>query len=124
MTFNANELNNRVTVEAEATGQDANGFQTTEWLVLTKIWAKVEPMVGSAKLAASQVQIERPTRITTRWNNTIRLAFDDPGQLPPPPILNNWTGALRFIWQDITFTAESIDDIQGKRREMLIFAKG
>lgn len=125
MSFNANELNNRVTVEAEATGQDpATGFATTDWLELTQIWAKVEPFVGRAAFEADRAGIVRPTRITTRWNDTIRVAFDDPTQLAAPPSpYDNWTGALRFKWQDLTFNAYSVDDIQGKRREMLITAK-
>ena len=118
MTFNPQELNQRITLQQKFTGQDPNtGIQSTEWLDREDLWAKAEGAVGRTRFEASAAGFVDPVNFTVRF---IEVEGDsgNNGIIPLRP------GDWRIVWRGFVYTIESIIDIKGKRREMVIGSEG
>lgn len=106
MSYNAQELNQRITVQERIEDQDSDtGDITFEWVTFAELWAKAEPAVGREFEAAAALQAQKPVKFTTRWRDDL----DE---------------SMRIVWRATTYNIRSIADIKGKRREMLIYAEG
>ena len=120
MTFNPQELNQRITIQQFVTGApDPNtGIPgDDEWVDRTELWAKAEGAVGRTRYAAGAAGYVDPVNFTVRY---IELEGDggDPGTVPLRP------GDWRIVWRGLVYDIESIIDIKGKRREMVIGTEG
>lgn len=106
MSFNAQELNQRITVQEAVEAQDPmTGEITVTWETFATLWAKAEPAVGREFEAAAAIQAERPVKFTCRWQDDIEPT-------------------MRIVWRGDIYNIRSIADVKGKRREMLIYAQG
>lgn len=106
MTFNAQELNQRITVQEPVHTQDPQtGEITVTWQTVAALWAKAEPAVGREFEAAQALQAERPVKFTLRWRDGIEPTH-------------------RIVWRGDTYNIRGIADIKGKRRELLIHTQG
>lgn len=106
MSFNAQELNQRITVQERVETQDPQtGDILVTWEDYADLWAKAEPAVGREFEAAAALQAARPVKFTLRWADDI-------------------VETMRIVWRGQTYNVRSIADIKGKRREMLIYAEG
>ncbi len=106
MSYNAQELNQRITVQERIDAQDPEtGEITTTWQTFAQLWAKAEPAVGREYEAAAALQAQKPVKFTTRWRDDLRES-------------------MRIVWRATNYNIRSIADIKGKRREMLIYAEG
>ena len=78
MTFNPQELNQRITLQQKFTGQDPNtGIQSTEWLDREDLWAKAEGAVGRTRFEASAAGFVDPVNFTVRFIGVYQ--FHHPG---------------------------------------------
>lgn len=106
MSFNPQELNERVIVQEPVETQDPmTGYITVTWESFAHLYAKAEPAVGREFEAAAAIQAERPVKFTLRWHDEIEPT-------------------MRIVWRGDNYNIRSIADIKGKRREMLIYAEG
>ena len=118
MTFNPQELNQRITLQQLYSGVDPNtGIQTEEWQDRDDLWAKAEGQVGRTRFAAQAAGYVDPVNFTVRY---IEVEGDsgNGGTVPLRPA--DW----RVVWRGFVYTIESIIDVKGKRREMVISAEG
>lgn len=119
MTFNPQELNQRITVQQLVTGEpDPNTGVPgeDEWVDRATLWAKSEPAVGRTRYAAGAAGFVDPVNFTVRY---IELEGDNgDGVIPFRP--TGW----RIVWRGLVYDIESIIDIKGKRREMVIGTEG
>lgn len=106
MSFNPQELNQRITVQAPVHDQDSEtGDIETTWETFAELFAKAEPAVGREFEAAAAMQAEKPVKFTVRWRDGIEPT-------------------MRILWRGEIFNIRSVADIKGMRREMLIYADG
>ena len=65
--MNIGRLDQRITIQAPATGQDAFGAPSTIWTVVATVWAELKDLTGREFLAAAAVQNVVQTKITIRY---------------------------------------------------------
>ena len=63
----AGKLDQRITVQQLATGQDAYGEPLSTWTDVCTVWAAMEDLTGRQYLAAQAAQNAVQTRITIRY---------------------------------------------------------
>lgn len=106
MSFNAQELNQRITVQEPVGTQDPmTGEIIVTWETFAELWAKAEPAVGREFEAAAAIQAERPVKFTARWRDDL----DE---------------SMRVVWRGEPYNIRSLADIKGKRRELVIYTQG
>lgn len=106
MSYNAQELNQRIAFDTPVLVQDPEtGEITTNWELVGMVWAKAEPAVGREFEAAAAIQAERPVKFTMRWRDGI----DE---------------TMRINWRANSYNIRSIADVKGKQREMVIYTDG
>lgn len=105
MTFTARELNHRITFEASVETRDEDGAVVTAWeQVGAASFAKMEPLVGREYFSAAALQSEGLVKFTIRYRADI-------------------TTAMRLIHGGQPWNMTSIQNIKGRNREALIYAK-
>lgn len=67
----AGKLNQRVTLQAPATGQDAYGQPLTGWTDVATVWASIADMSGREYIAAAGVQASVQTKIMIRYRTGV-----------------------------------------------------
>jgi len=104
MTFTAQELQHRITIESQVTTQDPmTGEIVTTWQTFAQPFAKVEPLVGRELFAAQQVLAAAPVKFTMRY-------------------LPDLDASMRIRWQGAPYNITSIANVKGRNRETLIYA--
>lgn len=63
----AGDLRKRVTIEQPAESQNGVGEMTQTWSTFAVLWASIEPLVGSEKLQAAQINANADAKITVRY---------------------------------------------------------
>ncbi|HXC40330.1 MAG TPA: phage head closure protein [Burkholderiales bacterium] len=63
----AGSLRKRITIESPTETQNSVGETTQTWSTFAVLWADMERLTGSEKIAAAQVNAGADTRITARW---------------------------------------------------------
>lgn len=96
--FPAGRLDQRITLQAPVTGQDAAGQPATGWTDVATVWASVLDISGREYIAAGGVQNTATTKITIRYRA---------GVVPSMRVMH---GA----------TAYSIDAVLGQDRRALL----
>ena len=95
MGIKAGQLRHRVTIEQYSAGEsDDDGFELpSQWVVITKLWAKITPLSSKDLISAQSEQSEVTARMTVRYNTTINTA-------------------MRVIWKGRIFAIDSqgLDD--------------
>jgi len=105
MTYTAQELNRKITFQAQQMTQDpVTGAPIIGWVDHVSVFAKVEPLVGREYLAAAAVQAEDTTKFTMRFRDDI-------------------TPVMRIAFDGKTFNIQSIQNIRSGNRETLIYAR-
>lgn len=104
MTYNAQELRHKITFDRLETVVDEDtGYRTEEWVPIAAAFARMDPMVGRERLLSEAVRSEEVTKFTTRWIDGI-------------------TPADRLVHRGEFWNMQSVVDVGGLRREMLIYA--
>jgi len=106
MTFTARELNKVVTFEAMTTTIDpSTGYPTEAWTQVGEAsFAKMEPLVGREFLAAAAMQAQGLVKFTIRHRDDIDTT-------------------MRLVHDGEAWNMTSIQNIRGRNRENLIYAK-
>jgi SPP1 family predicted phage head-tail adaptor len=71
----AGRLNKRITIQAHAVGQDANGEPLKTWTDVCTVWASITDVTGREFLAAEAVQNTAQTKIGIRYRAGILPAM-------------------------------------------------
>lgn len=95
----AGELRKRITIEQPSRVADGAGELVPGWTLYGVVWAAVEPLSGSEKIQAQQVNANVNIRVTIRY-----LA----GVIP----------AMRARFGTRTFQIVSVQNIEERNREM------
>ena len=104
MTYNAQQLRHRVTFQRLMQVVDEEtGYRTEDWVTIGEAFARMDPMVGRERLLSEAIRPEEVTKFTTRWIDGI-------------------TPADRLVHRGEFWNMQSIVDVGGLRREMLIYA--
>lgn len=69
--LNAGQLDQRITLQARASGVDALGQESTTWQDGITCWASAEPLRGREFFAAGQAQSQIDVRFRIRWRTGI-----------------------------------------------------
>ena len=67
----AGRLRHRITLQQPTRTQNSMGEPVVSWSDVATVWAAVEPIKGSERLAADQLQAELDTRIVIRWSSDV-----------------------------------------------------
>ena len=106
MTFNAQELNQRILVQEFTFTQDPiTGAAIESWDDKFEVFAKAEGMVGQERFVANQTLFQDPVKFTVRYRDDIKAGD-------------------RVVWRGKNYDVQSIVDIKGKRRELLLYTEG
>ena len=65
--YSARDLDQRITLQQPAGGQDALGNATDAWVTVGTVWARVQPLRGREFFAAGQMQAAAELRMVIRW---------------------------------------------------------
>lgn len=71
MAVRAGRLRHRVTVQSQATVQNAYGEGVRSWSNVAEVWAEVSPISARELFAAAQAQATTTHRITIRYRNDV-----------------------------------------------------
>ena len=87
----AGDLNQRITFQTRAAGQDVLGQQTGAWVDAFTIWARADPIRGREFFTAGQMQAEVTVRFVIRYRadaaETMRILWrGEPYDIVSPPI--------------------------------------
>ena len=105
MSYTAQQLRHRVTFQRLTQVVDEEtGYRTDVWLTVAEAFSRMDPMLGRERLLSEAVRSEDVTKFTTRWIDGI-------------------TPADRLVHRGEFWNMQSIVDVGGLRREMLIYAK-
>jgi len=61
------DLNRRISILEYKVERDEYGGEDGRWIVVGRVWAKIEPTTGVEFLQGQQVQAEQTTKITVRY---------------------------------------------------------
>lgn len=64
-------LTRPVDVQARATTRDTFGGQVSEWTTIKRVYAEVEALTGSERVAAQSIASEVSHRFTVRYDSTL-----------------------------------------------------
>lgn len=67
----AGELNQRVTIQSKASGQDSYGMPNGSWSTLATVWARVQPLLGREFMEGRQLEAEVSTRVRIRYRTDV-----------------------------------------------------
>ncbi len=104
MTFTAQQLQHRVTLQRQQTITNEWGETETVWMTYAEPFARVDPLIGREYFAAAQVNAEQSVKFTLRYRNDIQPSD-------------------RLTYNGAEFDVQSAIDVGGRHRETLIYAK-
>lgn len=105
--MNAGEQRHRLTFQTPKPKE--GGYPVPGHNIYTKAWGKLKTLKGSTRFLAAQSQMQHNREFTIRFQNKL---MDD---IRPKELTVLWRGEEHEI--------ESIEDIDGLRKEMLIILK-
>lgn len=73
--INAGQMDQRVTLQQRAAGQNTLGEVVGTWTDVATVWAKVEPLRGREYFASGQMQTAVEVRITIRARADVRTTW-------------------------------------------------
>jgi SPP1 family predicted phage head-tail adaptor len=94
MSLPAGKLDQRITLQQRAPGQDSLGQANGAWTNLAvnpTVWARAEPLRGREFFAAGQQQHELTTRFVIRYRADVEAI----------------TGGLRVLWRGVPYDVVS-----------------
>lgn len=71
----AGNLDQRITLQARSTAQDAAGQPTDTWLDVATVWAQVQAVRGREFFAAAQTQQEQTVKVRIRYRAGVTTAM-------------------------------------------------
>lgn len=100
----AGMLDQRITIQARAAGQDALGNASGAWTDVATVWARARPLRSRELFAAGQTQNVSDVEFTIRWRADV-------------------THAMRIMWRGVAheITGAPID-VDGQRQWMELLA--
>lgn len=106
MTYRIGQMRHRVTFERSTVAANSMGDPVPSWSSLGTFYARVEHLAGKERFASQVQQHGSDYRITTRYNPDI--ASLDEGD--------------RATWAGKTFDVRNVVDVEGRNKELHIFA--
>jgi SPP1 family predicted phage head-tail adaptor len=104
MSFTAQELAHRVTLQRQTTITNEFGETEIVWVSYAEPFARVDPLLGREYFAAAQVNAEQSIKFTMRYRSDIQPSD-------------------RLTYNGAEFDIQSAIDVGGRHRETLIYAK-
>jgi len=100
-------MNERVTIQAPGTTQDANGEPVAGWTDVATVWAGVVDITGREYVAAGATQASAQTKITIRYM---------PGIVPAMRVVHGLaTGS-----PPVPLTVYNVESVLGQDRKQLV----
>ena len=99
MTYNAGNLDQRLTLRRRQSGVDVLGQESTSWTTLATVWGRAEPIRGREFFAAATVQSETAVRFTVRYR----------ADLSP---------ADQVLWRGQAHDIQSVIDVGGRKETL------
>ncbi len=105
MSYMAQELNTKITLSRVTHTQDPNtGYPMETWTPYAEAFAKFEPLLGREYFAAATITSDAQAKVTLRHMDGIDVAD-------------------RITARGKNWNIQSIQNIQNRNREMLIYVK-
>lgn len=95
------QRNCRVTIQSSTRVKQTNGSVITTWSTFSTVWAKLEMLQGSAKLAAQAVWPKADYRITM-------------------PYIANIPSTVRVLYNNIIYVVVAINNVDMRNRELVL----
>lgn len=95
----AGQLDQRITLQQRAAGQDSRGQESTTWSDVATVWASAQPLRGREFFAAAQVQAEATVRFRIRYRD---------GVVP----------TMRVLWRSQPYDINSVIDVDGGKHTL------
>jgi SPP1 family predicted phage head-tail adaptor len=73
--LHAGQLDQRITLQQRAPGQDALGNASGAWVTVREDWARARPLRGREFFAAGQTQASAEVEFTIRWSDDVSAAW-------------------------------------------------
>jgi SPP1 family predicted phage head-tail adaptor len=67
----AGQMTRPVNVESRSTGRDSFGGQVTTWTLVKRVYASIEALTGSERMAAQSIATEVSHRFTVRYDSAL-----------------------------------------------------
>lgn len=107
--MNAGELKQRLIFQTPPQPSGPYPSPDDKPIVYTKAWGKLRTLKGATRFAAAQVQMEHNREFTIRFQTKL-LDEERPKN-------------LTVLWRDKEHDIESVEDVDGLRKEMLVVLK-
>ena len=104
MSYTAQELNTKITLSRVTYTQDAYGDMIPTWTPYADAFAKFEPLLGREYFAAATITSDAQAKVTLRYMDGIDVAD-------------------RITARGKNWNIQSIQNIQNRNRELLIYVK-
>lgn len=105
--MNAGDLRQRLIFQTPKPKE--NGYPVPGHDVYVKTWGSLKTLKGSSRYAAAQAQMEHNRQFTIRYNPKLTME-----ELPKQ---------LTVLWRGKEHEIESIEDVDGLKKEMLVVLK-
>lgn len=97
------KLNQRVTLQQRAAGEDAMGQANGAWQDVATVWAQVMPLRGREFFAAAQTQQELSIKVTMRYRAGV-------------------TPSMALLWQGQRYDITGVIQLGGRREWLEVMA--
>lgn len=97
----AGTLRRRVEFQRRSGAQDTFGADLDTWTTVATVWGSVQDIRGMLRYAAEEYQAQVTTEIIIRWRSDL-------------------TPAMRAVADGRTFQIQSIQDQEGRHRELVL----
>lgn len=104
MSYTAQELNTKITLSRFESFRDSDGILHEEWVPYAEAFAKFEPLLGREYFAAATITSDAQAKVTLRYMDGIDVAD-------------------RITARGKHWNIQSIQNIQNRNRELLIYVK-
>ena len=105
MSYTAQELNTKITLSRLTQVQDPEtGYMTEAWAPYAEAFAKFEPLLGREYFAAATITSDAQAKVTMRHMDGIDVAD-------------------RITARGLNWNIQSIQNIQNRNRELLIYVR-
>ncbi len=104
MSYTAQELNTRIELKRLTTTRDEDGGVIEAWATFAEVFAKFEPLLGREYFAAATITSDAQAKVTMRHMDGINVAD-------------------RITARGQNWNIQSIQNIQNRNRELLIYVK-
>lgn len=100
----AGKLRHRIMIEAPTGAQNEFGEPVEGWSLFASVWASREDLTGREAFLAQQAKSEVTSRFRVRY-------------------LDGVTGSMRISSDGVLYNIESVQDVDGRRRSLVLLAK-